>query len=135
MPLQLEPDRTERPKRVVWDPAEPAQAAEAQRERAGLLARGFILRMEAEGEALFDPPQLEEYHLVMRTLSQNGDDRIVWDRRDGKQVREAATKFNTLVKAGYTMYAAGRGGKRSHKMEIFDPTVEEIIAVPGTVPG
>lgn len=135
MPLQLEPDRTERPKRLVWDPADPRQTEDAQKERAALLARGFLLQVERDGEAVLVPPELEAHHLVFRVLSQNGDDRIVWDRRSGAQVREAATKFKSLADAGYTMYAAGRGGKRSHKMDIFDPTVEEVIAVPGTIPG
>jgi len=143
MPLQLSADAsTDRPQRVLWDPANEDEAADARRRKAMLLAQGFILKMEAAGEALLEPPPTEEHVRILRILSKNGDDRVVWDRRNADQVREAFAKFKELLQAGYTAFTVLAGGERGHKLTEFDPGLEEIffaakevVAIPRTMPG
>jgi hypothetical protein len=61
----------------------------------------------------------------------DGDDRIVWDRRFLDQVKEAAQKFDELIKEGFKAFLVRKDGKKSERqMFRFDPNAEEIIMVP-----
>ncbi|APU88919.1 hypothetical protein Rctr197k_113 [Virus Rctr197k] len=142
MPLQLGGVETSRPAIVTWDPKVAAEVADAVKQRIALVAQGFKLRDEKEGEAVFDPPPTGPNIHVFRILSQNGDERVVWDRLDPKQVKEAYAKFKELVAKGYTAFATLASGKRGHKITEFDPGLEEVLLaskevlfVPSTIPG
>ena len=135
MPLQLGGVETLRPQVISWDPTFYDQLVEAQKEITKLKDQGFTIDYEEDGEARLIPPEKNPNHGVFRILSQNGDDRIVWDRRIKDQVKEAFKKFKELIKRGYTAYAATSTGNRGHKITEFDPSLEEIILVPRTVPG
>jgi len=65
--------------------------------------------------------------IKFKILSNNGDDRLVWDRRFLDQVYEARTKFYELKKKGYFAYAPGVGGQPTRLLTEFDPSVEEVI--------
>lgn len=82
-----------------------------------------------------DPPTRDPNQGLFRILSESGDDHVVWDRRDAAQVKDAYKKFNELIKKGYTAYATTSAGKKSHRIDDFDPSLEEIILVPKTIPG
>jgi len=135
MPLQLGGASTERPQILAFDPRSNSERAEARRMARTLESRGFSVRERSPGKIILEPPRRDPHQGVFRVLSENGDDRIVWDRRDPGQVREAFEKFGDFLKKGYTAYATLSSGKKGHRIEDFDPGMEEIILVPGTMPG
>lgn len=135
MPLQLGDTSTERSQVIVFNPAIAAEVDDAVRRRATLTARGFKVTKESEGSITFDPPERSPYLGVFRILSENGDDRVVWDRRDPKQVKEAFQKFREFVGKGYSAFATTSGGHKGHRIDDFDPGLEEVLLVPRTVPG
>jgi ABC-type glycerol-3-phosphate transport system substrate-binding protein len=135
MPLQLGGVDTMRPQVISWDPTIYDQLTEAAEEIKRLENQGFTIDYEEDGEARLIPPAKDPNVGVFRILSQNGDDRIVWDRRIKDQVKEAFKKFKELIAKGYAAYAATSDGNRGHKITEFDPGLEEIILIPKTVPG
>jgi hypothetical protein len=135
MPLVMGDASTDRPQQITFDPACPAQGREARARYKRLRKSGYRLRGREPGALLLDPPPRDPNLGVFRILSQSGDDRIVWDRRVAAQVKDAYRKFKELIGKGYTAYATLGGGKRGHKLDDFDPGLEEILMVPSTVPG
>ena len=142
MPLQLGGNETKRPQVVVWDPSIYAETQDAMKRKNELLKQGFQVRSTEDGEIVLDPPDRDPNIGVFRILSQNGDDRVIWDRRIPSQVKEAFIKFKEFINKGYTAYVVNRAGEKSHKIEEFDPSLQEIllqaaevILVPRTVPG
>jgi len=142
MPLQLGGVETMRPQLISWDPTFYDQLIEAQKEISKLKSQGFIVEYEKEGEARLVPPAKDQNIKVFRILSENGDDRLVWDRRIKKQVEEAFKKFKEFMQRGYSAYATFSNGAPGHKISEFDPGLEEILFrasevtfVPRTVPG
>ncbi|MHA2280073.1 MAG: hypothetical protein ACXAC5_04250 [Promethearchaeota archaeon] len=142
MPLQLGGVETKRRQVVVWDTEDPEQLRDATDRIASLKKSGFTVTSTDEGETTLEPPKRDPNIGVFRILSQNGDDRVIWDRRDKHQVKEAFQKFKELLDKGYTAYAATADGRRGHKITAFDPGLQEIILgageailVPRTVPG
>lgn len=150
MPLQLGGHETERPRVLTWDPEVPTQVEEAVKTRHELELQGFQPRglkpyqtWLDKGELVLDPPPKPANQNVMRILSQNGDDRVVWDRTCPDQVKEAFKKFKELLKKGYTAFVVLASGERGHKISEFDPGLQEIllqegtelVMVPKTVPG
>lgn len=135
MPLQLGDVSTERPQMILFDPASTAEVAEAVARERLLLRQGFVVRERDEGKVALDPPLRTSNIGVFRILSDNGDDRIVWDRSLPDQVRDAFKKFKELLGKGYRAYATITGGRKGHRIEDFDPGLEEILLVPGTIPG
>jgi hypothetical protein len=142
MPLQLGGVETKRRQVVVWDIKDPDQHSDAMDKIVDLKNEGFTISSGEIGEVTLDPPKRDPNIGVFRILSQNGDDRVIWDRRCKDQVKEAFQKFKELLEKGYTAYAASPDGKRGHKITAFDPGLQEIILgageailVPKTVPG
>jgi predicted Rdx family selenoprotein len=128
MPLQLGGVETKRRQVVVWDEKDLTQCLDAADKIEDLLKSGFTVSSKDVGEVTLTPPARDPNIGVFRILSQNGDDRVIWDRRDAGQVKEAFEKFRELLtKKGYTAYAATEDGKRGHKITAFDPGLEEVI--------
>jgi hypothetical protein len=131
MPLRLGGVETARPQLVCWDPASYAEQVEARQRVAELERSGFTVEsVDHDGEIRMAPPQRDPNHGCMRILSQNGDDRLVWDRRNAGEVREASQKFRDLMAEGHTAYAVRANGSRGHRVDDFDPGLEEIVMVP-----
>lgn len=135
MPLQLGGIETERPQVITWDPSVGDQVMEADSRVADLVTQGYKVRKTNGCSVTLDPPPLDPNIGVFRILSQNGDDRVVWDRTIPAQVKDAYKKFKELMKKGYTAYATLASGKKGHKITEFDPGLQEILLVPTTVPG
>jgi hypothetical protein len=137
MPLQLGGVETERAQIVSFDESCPQQASEASKEVVRLMASGFRrdYSHDSPGEVRLTPPPRPEGMSVMRILSENGDDRLTWDRNDPNQIKEAYKQFRNFLKKGYQAFSVMATGKKGHKLDDFDPLAEEILMVPATVPG
>lgn len=144
MPLQLGGVETLRPQVIVWDPNSERQIDDAKERVERLLRQGFstVKAEYSNGEVILRPPPKDENIGVFRVLSDNGDDRIIWDRRDKNQVKEAFAVFKKYMDKGYTAYVVNEDGSHGHKITEFDPGLEEIIMnageailVPKTKPG
>jgi hypothetical protein len=131
MPLCLQPT-SERVQRVLWDPDDESQMDEAMARIARLHDLGFRATGGSlpEGELVLAPPPRAPDTGLMRIMSQNGDDRIVWSRRVAAEVREAYDKFKELLGKGYRAYAILSDGSRGHELYDFDPSIEECLLVP-----
>lgn len=135
MPLRMGGVETERAQLFTWDPDNYEEAADQRKEIARLLNEGFTVESEEEGEVRLLPPERNPFEGCMRKLSQNGDDRVVWDRRNPDEVKDAYKTFNELLEKGYRAYATNSDGSKGHEISEFNPGLEEIIMVPATVPG
>ncbi len=143
MPLQLGGVETERGQTVLWNPDAWQEVIDAIDRINKLKDDGFALVSLTRGEARLVPPELDPNQSVIRILSQNGDDRLIWDRSRKDEVKEAFDKFNELLKKGYTAYILNSKGERGHKITEFDPGLEEVVfaqikeavLVPRVVPG
>lgn len=131
MPLCLQPS-SERTQRILWDPDDERQLDDAFDRIDKLTRRGFraVGGSLSSGELVLAPPQRPPDTGLLRIISENGDDRIVWSRRVAAEVREAYDKFKELIDKGYRAYAIGNDGRRGHEIYSFDPMVEECLLVP-----
>jgi hypothetical protein len=148
MPLSLNTPSSARPQRLVWDPKNRDDAHQAGLRTGELLRQGWtparpLSDAEIVGEQLMYPPTKPAYEGVMRVLDENGDSRVVWDRRDKNQVKEAFAKFKDFIVKGYRAYVVRGDGSRGSRLDEFDPLLEEILVgsrpeelvmVPATVP-
>jgi len=66
---------------------------------------------------------------------QAGDDRIVWDRMDPEQIKDAAKLFDKLLQEGQTPYAVNIDSQvdMNRQLTSFDPHLEEIVFIPTQV--
>lgn len=136
MPLQLNnAPETARPQLVCFDPNIASECHEAVDRIADLVKQGFIVDSKQTGEVRLLPPSLPPGHSIMRILSQNGDDRLIWDRGEPSEVKDAFKKFKELLKSGYKAFSVMSNGKKGYAMDEFDALSEEILMVPSTVPG
>jgi hypothetical protein len=72
---------------------------------------------------------------VLKVMGENGDDRVLWDPDDQKQVMKAGTRFAELVKKGFRMFLMDDTGKKGKQITDFDPSAGAILAVPAMVGG
>lgn len=145
MPLVLNNAETERPKEFLWNPLCPDESNEMMESIRSHMARGFKGYVDQKnGMAVLTPPELNPEMFMFRVLTENGDDRLVWDRRDLEQIEEARKTFNDYIKKGYRAYVVRRcGGEKGSQVDSFDALYEEVVMVKGkdalmvppTVPG
>lgn len=141
MPLTLS-TQSDRPQLITFDPTIAAEAKDAFVRRVKLEKQGYRVREEAPGAIRLDPPPVGPTIHTFRVLSEEGDERLVWDRHDPNQVREAFTKFRDFMKRGYSAYVILSSGKKGHRIDDFDPGLEQVllsekqvVLVPPTMPG
>jgi len=129
MPLQLNsPDPAmDLRKRVVWNPEIASDVLEAQEKVEKLRNQGFVVFSSEPGEMVLQPPARDHGMFLMRVLDDNGDTRLVWNRRDQAEVDEARTKFNKYLQKGYRAYLCRSDGSKGHRVETFDSLLEELI--------
>ena len=133
MPLQLNTPETARDKLITWDPDSEAETREARSEIGRFRRLGFTLVSDTSGEAKLEAPAPAENQLIYRVLSKNGDDRLVWDRRDPDQVAEAKIKFQEYMDKGYKAFVCRRDGSKGSQIESFDALLQEVIMEKGQV--
>lgn len=126
---------------VIWDNENELETQEAEIKIENLLDQGYEIEKERPGEVLLKNPEIDKNFFKFQILSQNGDDVLVWDRRDPEQVKDAKNKFKDYLSKGYTAYSI-RGGQRGAKLTTFDELREHIILgednalmVPKSIPG
>lgn len=129
MPLQLNaPDPAmDLRKRIIWDPDIASDVLEAQEKVEKLREQGFVVFSSEPGEMVMQPPARDHGMCLMRVLDDNGDTRLVWNRRDQGEVEEARAKFDEYVKKGYRAYLCRSDGSKGRRIETFDSLLEEMI--------
>lgn len=137
------PDTLVMDERIVWDSRSLKQIDEAKMQ---------IMKYKRLGHQIFlanDKPMekfsagLEEVIVrvqriqkcIMKILSDNGDDRIVWDKDNGKEAKEAKAKFVELLGKNYKAYSVDVSGKKHKRIEEFDVDAQEILMIPPTARG
>ena len=137
MPLKLGDESTERPRIISFEEDNIDERKAAAKERERLLGLGYAQDYShcVLGEIRMVPPQKQGNIGVLRILTENGDDRLIWNRDLPEEIKDAYKTFKKYVKEGYTAFVALSSGEKGHKIDDFDPLAEEIILVPGTVPG
>jgi hypothetical protein len=130
-------------RRIVWDSRKLKEIDEAKAIIRTYRAQGHQI-VKTDGTPLDKfIPSLEEVIIkaqrvaksVMKILCEKGDERLVWDKENGKEAKEAKAKFEELLKKGYTAFSVDSKGKKNRKIEEFDVDAEEILMVPKTAAG
>ncbi len=129
--------------RIVWDKTKMKEIEQAKKMIMGFKRKGYeILKSDGTLMERFSPV-LEEVIVkaqkvaqsVMKILTEKGDERIVWDRENGRQAKQAKQKFLELLKKGYTAFSVDHASEKNRKIKEFDIDAEEIMMVPETVKG
>ncbi|MBE3085861.1 MAG: hypothetical protein IMZ64_06555 [Bacteroidetes bacterium] len=130
-------------RRIVWDSRKLKEVDEAKATIRDYRSKGYLIT-KADGTPLDRfIPNLEEVVVkaqkvakrVMKILCEKGDERLVWDKENGKEAKEAKAKFEDLIAKGHTAYSVDSSGKKNRKIEEFDVDAEEILMVPKTAKG
>jgi hypothetical protein len=89
-------------------------------------------RIDFPLKRLKDGEKVEEHFHVFRILTpEDGDVRVVWDRREMAQIRDAKKMFDDCIKKGLVPYKVGTDGKATSEiMDEFDAKAEEVIFLP-----
>jgi hypothetical protein len=130
MPLQLNRSScaaAELPQRIQWDPAHAMSRTEALGRINALMARGFTVKEQHEDEMLLVPPPRDPHQILLRILDDNGDSRLLWDRRKLAECEDARQKFDEYLKKGYRAYVCRSDGSKGARVETFDALLEEVI--------
>ena len=77
----------------------------------------------------------KEHAHIMKILSVKGDERVTWDKLDGRQAKEAKNRFVKLLKDGYKAYSVDPSGNKNRRINEFDVDAEEILMIPPTAKG
>lgn len=67
---------------------------------------------------------------VMRILGPEGDTAVAWDRTEAASVTEAGALFRQLLEADQLVPFArtdGAPASEAEQVDVFDPTVDEIL--------
>ena len=131
--LRLNTPETARDKLITWDRDSPKQLQEADEKINRFRRLGFSITTQSPGECQMKAPAPTEFDLIFRVLSDNGDDRLVWDRRNQGEVEEAKAKFQDYMDKGYKAYVCRRDGKKGSKLDSFDALLQEVIMEKGQV--
>ena len=138
-------------RRIVWDSKNLQQVDEAKSIIMPFKRSGYeILTVDDDGKEgppmKFFRPYFKEVVIkarqigiagkrVMKILCEKGDDRIVWDRDNGREAKEAKKKFSDLLAKGYKAYSVNVEGMKNRRIHEFDVDAEEILMIPKTAKG
>ena len=131
-------------RQIVWSPLKLKEIDEAksiyfQFKRLGhqiLKTNGDVVeRFEPSLGALIIKTIKTEVTHIMKILSDAGDEKIVWDKNNGKQAKRAKETFEQFLAKKYTAYSTDAQGKKKKQITEFDVDAEEIIIIPPTSRG
>ena len=129
--------------RIVWDRSRMKEIEQAKKTIMDYKRKGYEIQ-KSDGTLMERfSPFLEEVIVktqkvaksVLKILTDEGDERLVWDRDNGREAKQAKKKFLDLLKQGYTAFSVDQGSEKNRKIKEFDVDAEEILMVPGTVKG
>jgi len=130
-------------RRIVWDPMSLREVDEAKREIMKFRSKGYEI-LTADGTVMERfKPSLGEVVVkatkfakkILKILCEKGDERLVWDKEDGFEAKEAKAKFVEFLGKGYKAYSVDRDGDKNMRIHEFDVDAEEILMVPPTAKG
>ena len=131
-------------RRIMWDKTHLKQIDQAKKEYLKWKRKGYVITLEDKMTVIerFNPAFEEIVVLtrkvtkhVMKILNQEGDERIVWDKENGMEAKQAKERFLKLLKDGWLAYSVDRDGNKNRKITEFDVDAEEILMVPKTAKG
>lgn len=68
---------------------------------------------------------------IFRILDpKKGDERLVWNRMNTGDIREAESRFKEFMSKGLTPFRVDPGGGKGDRMTSFDPLAEEVLFLP-----
>lgn len=129
--------------RIVWDQSKMKEIEQAKKMIMSYKRKGYeILKSDGTLMERFSP-FLEEVIVkvqniaksVMKILTDEGDERLVWDRDNGREAKQAKKRFLDLIKQGYTAFSVDLDSQKNRKIKEFDVDAEEILMVPEVVKG
>ena len=128
---------------IVWDSKRLKQIDEVKpvimaNKRAGyviLLKNGNPMTKWNPNDEEVKVMAKKEYGHIMKILSEKGDERVTWDKLDGRQAKEAKNRFAKLLKDGYKAFSVDPGGNKNRRIKEFDVDAEEILMIPPTAKG
>lgn len=129
--------------RIIWDGKKMKEIEQAKQMIMKYKRKGYKI-MKSDGTLMERfSPALEEVIVevqkiaksVMKILTEEGDERIVWDKDNGREAKEAKRKFLELLIKGYTAFSVDVDSQKNRKIKEFDVDAEEILMVPETVKG
>jgi len=130
-------------RRVVWDSKKLKQIDEAKKTIMKFKRLGYKIILTDGSPMEKFSASLEEviikaekiYNRVLKILTEEGDNRLTWDKENGIQAKEAKAKFVEFLKKGYKAYSVDTRGRKNRKIEEFDVDAEEILMIPPTSKG
>jgi len=130
--------------RVVWDSKRLKEIDEAKKRILDHKKAGYEIVLADGSPMKTFNPRYEEVIIrarkvgkknVLKILNELGDERIIWEKEDGREAKEAKKKFVDYIKKGYKAYSVDARGKKNMRIDEFDVDAEEILMVPPTAKG
>lgn len=130
-------------RRIVWNANNLKEVDEAKAVIRSFVKKGYEVLLATGEKMLNFRPYYEEVVIkaqkidkrIMKILCENGDDRIIWDKDNGREAKEAKAKFLELLKKGYKAYSVSPDGKKHRRIHEFDVDAQEVLMVPATAKG
>jgi hypothetical protein len=129
--------------RIIWNKSRMKEIEQAKRMIIGFKRQGYEIQ-KSDGSLMEKfSPLLEEVIVkarkvaksVMMILTEKGDERLVWDKDNGREAKQAKRKFLELLAEGYTAFSVDHVSEKNRKIKEFDIDAEEILMVPEIVKG
>jgi len=129
--------------RIIWDSKRLKQVDEAKMRIMAFKRQGYQILLVSGLPMEKFRPNLEEVIVkatkfgkgILKILTEQGDERLVWDKERGQEAKEAKKKFLEFLQKGYKAYSVDVNGKKNRKIEEFDVDAEEILMIPPTAKG
>jgi len=127
--------------RITWDCGRIKEIDQAKNMILGYKRMGYLIEKTDGTPMERFASNLEEVIIrakkiagnrVMKILCAKGDERLVWDKDNGKEAKEAKKKYEELLGKGFKAYSVDSSGKKSRRIEEFDVDAEEILMIPPT---
>lgn len=124
---------------VEWEKNKPKQVEESKilfRQAKYLNGRRVVSLCEEEKDIEHFHPDLEGFKILPKDLTatqfafrihdKTGDQRLIWDAADHREVEEAAKRFQDLMDKGWKAYAVMPDGQKGKRIFGFNAQLEEI---------
>lgn len=129
--------------RIIWDKSRLKEIDEAKSTIMSYKREGYeVLKADGTPMERFHP-NLEEVLVkarkickrVLKILTEQGDERVVWDKEKGLEAKQAKKDFIKFLDKKYKAYSVDVKGKKNRRIYEFDVDAEEILMIPPTSKG